>query len=194
MSQWSDAQQEEFKFHDLLRHNFYLENTKQLKIYAPRMKLSVNPWFNIDFDNKSVIDVGGGWDSILLKGVNLKNALVIDPLIEKAPNWIKERYKDANINYESGKAETMIAQSPKWDMALCYNLLQHTEDPQKIVDNLKNIVNEIRVFEWINVPADDLHLHILTTEKLNEWFGVEGIVEHIDMENCFSECWYAVIK
>jgi 2-polyprenyl-3-methyl-5-hydroxy-6-metoxy-1,4-benzoquinol methylase len=189
---WDDAQKHESIFwNDALGANTFTEENKQLKIYSPRLKLTIDAWSSLDFENKSVVDVGAGPVSLLLKGKNLKKGYAIDPLMDSFPQWVRDRYKFAGIDCSAARGEEFKQSA---DMAIIYNVLQHVVDPQKLIENTKAQVTEIRVFEWISVPADEKHLHVLTASKLNEWFGTKGIVEHITEENSFTQCWYATIK
>lgn len=192
---WGNAQKDELDFWLLGQNNCintFTEENKQLQIYAPRLKFTVDEWHRIDFENKVVLDVGSGPTSMLLRGKNLRNGFVVDPLMMKFPQWIRDRYDSANLNWLSSKGEDF--KTPYVDMALIYNVLQHVENPKKLIENVKSLADEIRVFEWINVNTDEKHIHKLTAPKLNEWFGTKGITERIVMENSFTDAWYSVIK
>ena len=81
--QWDKAQQYETRFWSneglgLGATNSYHEELKQL-IYAEKMGIQVDQWSRIDLGSKSVLDVGGGPSSLLLKTYNGKRK-VIDPL------------------------------------------------------------------------------------------------------------------
>lgn len=188
---WNDVQNHELEFWKLLGVNTFTEENKQLKIYTPRLKFTTDPWHFVDFQNKSVIDIGSGPTSLLLKAKNLKKGYVIDPLMDKFPQWILDRYNFTKLTPISATGEDFKQEA---DMGLIYNVLQHVVDPQKLIENVKKQVKEIRVFEWINVPSDDKHPHVLTAENLDKWFGTKGIVENITEENSFTECWYSIIK
>jgi 2-polyprenyl-3-methyl-5-hydroxy-6-metoxy-1,4-benzoquinol methylase len=188
---WNDVQNHELEFWKLLGVNTFTEENKQLKLYAPRLKFTVDEWHRLDFENKSVVDVGSGPVSLLLKAKNLKKGYVVDPLMDKFPQWITDRYNFTKLTPISATGEDF---KQKADMGLIYNVLQHVVDPEKLIENVKKQVKEIRVFEWINVPADSKHPHVLTAENLNKWFGTKGIEEHITEENSFTDCWYSTIK
>lgn len=51
-----------------------------------------------------------------------------------------------------------------------FNVLQHVEDPELIVKWSKQ-ADIIRFFEPINCGTDECHLHNLTLEMFQEWFG-----------------------
>ena len=88
---WEKAQEWEKGWHGTVSNTLY-EEQKQI-IYADRMGLS---WvkdhktpYNLDCNNKSIIDIGGGPCSILLKAINHKGLVVIDPL--EFPCWVYQR-------------------------------------------------------------------------------------------------------
>lgn len=188
---WNDVQKHELEFWNSLGVNTFTEENKQLNIYAPRLKFKMDEWHRLDFENKTVVDVGSGPTSILLKAKNLKEGTVVDPLMDSFPRWVIGRYLHANLDTDNSTGEEFKCNA---DMAIIYNVLQHVVDPQKLVENIKKQVKEIRVFEWIDVPADEKHPHVLTAPKLDEWFGTKGITEHLEEENSFANCWYATIK
>lgn len=173
--------------------NTFGEEKKQLELYAPRMKLT--PFFDrgyFDLQEKTVVDIGSGPVSLLLKCRNV-SGFAVDPLMRSFPKWVRGRYEMAGIKTFSfpGEQLQLISSLPsKVDEVWIYNVLQHTIDPEKVVENAKSIARLIRIFEWIEVPSDHLHPHILHAQKLNEWLGVEGLTEQIS--NNYS-CYYNVV-
>ena len=173
--QWQKAQQYETRFWSneglgLGATNSYHEELKQL-LYAERMGIKIDQWSRIDLQNKSVLDVGGGPSSLLLKTFNGKRK-VIDPL--KMPEWVIARYKDAGIEFEEKTAEEMDEYG--WDEVWIYNCLQHVQDPVKVIEKVKLAGKIVRVFEFLERPANEGHPHVLTEEMLNSAFGRTGTV------------------
>ena len=86
MSEWKIAQKNEREWWGKCA-NTYFEEEKQLK-YAEKMGLQRTPNsqtpYVYDMDGKTVLDIGGGPTSILLKCVNV-HGTVIDPL--EFPAW-----------------------------------------------------------------------------------------------------------
>lgn len=175
--------------------NTYWEETKQ-QVYAKKMGLqatSENGKYPVyDFKNKSVLDIGGGPTSLLLKSINLEHGTVVDPC--KYPNWVAMRYEVANIKYHVEKAENIgtTLLLPLYDEVLIYNVLQHVVDPETIIANARKIGRIIRLFEWVNTEISDGHPHTLTENKLNDWLGGEGKVEAINESGCHGMCYYGV--
>lgn len=174
--------------------NTYGEEEKQL-VYAKRMGLQFfhnnkSP-YNIDLKGKSVLDIGGGPSSLLLKCVNGEVLAVLDPC--NYPQWVGDRYRDSGIEYEKIKGEeaTYDTKQP-FNEVWIYNVLQHTEDPKKVIDNAKKAGNLIRIFEWIDTPTNIGHPHSLTEKDLNEWLGGEGKTEVLNQTGLYGKCYYGI--
>lgn len=173
--------------------NTFGEETKQL-LYANRMGLKTfhngkSP-FNFDMKGKSVLDIGGGPCSLLLKCVNTGKTEVVDPC--KYPEWVKIRYELAGISFNNIKGED-INYKYGFDEAWIYNCLQHVGSPEKIIKNAKKISKVIRIFEWIDLPVCEGHPHELTEKKLDKWLGGIGKVEQLTGQNtCKGKCYFGV--
>ena len=172
--------------------NTYGEEEKQL-VYARKMGLSffhnLKSPYNIDMKGASVLDIGGGCCSLLLKCVNVEGR-VLDPTI--FPDWVYKRYAEAGIFYTQEYGEDLADMEDRWDECWIYNVLQHTEDPQKVVANAKRAGKLIRIFEWIDTPTNIGHPHTLTEEKLNQWLGGEGKVEDLKEGGCYGRAYYGI--
>lgn len=170
-SPWRMAQVWEQKWWGTCQ-NTYHEEEKQLD-YAQGMGLTLvatpSTPYSFDLDGKSVLDVGGGPVSLLLKCKNVSRAKVVDPIT--FPTWVAARYEEAGIKYEEIAAEDMNEEG--WDEVWIYNVLQHVRDPRSVIEKAQKAGKLIRLFEWINIPVCDGHLHCLTEASLNEW--LEGI-------------------
>lgn len=178
MSEWLRAQEWEKEWHGFCNNTFN-EETKQY-IYAKYMGLdeyATNSYGRRgwDFGELSVLDIGGGPASLLLKS-KAKIRQVIDPC--KFPQWVYRRYEQCGILFWGHKAEEIGADCSV-DLILIYNCLQHTDDPQKIITVAKQHTKEIRIFEWIDTPISDGHIHTLKENDLNKWLG--GIGKTRDM-------------
>ena len=135
--------------------------------------------YNINLEGKSVIDIGGGPCSLLLKCYNTETLMVVDPLIY--PTWVRDRYMQCGILYCQNKGEEFRAEG--YDEVWIYNCLQHTDDPERIIKNAQQASDIIRIFEWIDTSISDGHLHTLTEDKLNKWLDGNGKVGVLNGEN-----------
>lgn len=196
---WLEAQEEEQDWWGGCV-NTYWEEHKQLT-YAKYMGLEFfedhqSP-YNIDGTGKNILDIGGGPCSLLLKVKNTRYSLVVDPC--KYPIWVYDKYDCHGINTRqiSGEQLDKVHTHEKFDEVWMYNVLQHTEDPQKIIANGFKHLNSngvFRIFEWINTPTNAAHPHSLTKEKLDEWIGQEGQTTHLASEGCYGEAYYGAFS
>ncbi|HUV93922.1 MAG TPA: glycosyltransferase [Anaerolineae bacterium] len=169
--------------------NTVAEETKQLQ-YAKRMGLNqyhaqgtglyIPPF---DLRGQSVLDIGGGPVSLLLKCVNLGKAVIIDP--GEWPRWVMDRYSAAGIEYVQRPAEGADL-GEKFDEVWLYNVLQHVESPEAVIATALRHGRTVRVFEWLGVPSDTKHPHCLVKADLDRWLGVNGAT--------MSESWGANVQ
>ena len=166
------------------------EETKQL-LYANRMGLRTfydgkSP-HNFDLGGTSVLDIGGGPCSLLLKCVNVVGK-VVDPL--EFPAWVSMRYQAAGIELKRAQGEHI--DTTGWDEAWLYNVLEHTEEPESIIQNARRAARLVRVFQWIDTGLSAGHLHSLTAAQLNDWLNGAGKVEQIDQGECRGRAYYGI--
>lgn len=190
---WKKAQIWERKWWDKCLNTFF-EEEKQL-VYADRMGLTRSPSaktpYQFDMEDKSVLDIGGGPVSLLLKCVNVRG-YVVDPLMDKFPKWVKKRYRRAKILTADRRGE-VLSKHPKVDEVWIYNCLQHTENPKKIIEVAKEVGDLIRMFEWVDTEISPGHPSVLREKKLNKWLGGEGKVEHMT-KKCKGKAYYGIFQ
>ena len=172
--------------------NTYHEEQKQI-VYATRMGLRPEwavahpPQFNLA--GRSVIDIGGGPASLLLKCRNRSRAVVVDPA--DFPPWVSERYRHCGIDFWHGKAEE-IDGTNDYDEAWIYNVLQHVERPSQVIANARRSAAVIRLFEWVDQEPRPGHPNLLTEELLNGWLDAKGFVAHVDEHGAVGRAYYGV--
>jgi len=152
--------------------NTYWEEIKQ-GIYAEKMGIPLGVHGRLDLSGRSVVDVGGGPCSMLLKTYNAGRRMVIDPLGMTWPSWVHERYKAAGIQVICGRGEDV--HETGWDEVWIYNVLQHCEDPKAVVERAMAAGSVLRLHEWVKTGLHDGHIHDLTTEFLEECIGQRGV-------------------
>jgi 2-polyprenyl-3-methyl-5-hydroxy-6-metoxy-1,4-benzoquinol methylase len=193
--EWQDHQKWEAEWHGNCVNSFW-EETKQI-VYANRMglipQMIAGKYPVYDMQGKSVLDVGGGPYSLLLKCINVKGS-VIDPA--KYPPWTLARYRAADIWHVRGPAEEMkeykfMVPAP-FDEVWCYNVLQHTISPAKIIKNMYDVAKVVRIFEWIETPPTVGHPHTLHAKDLDLWLKGTGKTEDINEHGCVGKCYYGV--
>ena len=91
---WKKAQEWEADWHGNCINSLN-EEQKQI-VYAEKMGLTLSPTpktpYNFDLNGKSILDIGGGAYSLLLKCVNFTDSYVADPLVNRYPEWVIRRY------------------------------------------------------------------------------------------------------
>lgn len=141
--------------------------------------------FTFDMGGKSVLDIGGGPSSFLLRCINVHGS-VLDPC--DYPHWVRQRYDAAKIWHLQARGEDV--DDLKVDEVWMYNLLQHVEDPEKIVRNARKMGKLVRCFDWLEQGVLPGHPQNLTEETMNQWFGGTGTVEMIDENGATGKCYY----
>lgn len=175
--------------------NTFHEEQKQL-VYAPRMGLQPQwggahpPTF--DLGGRSVVDVGGGPTSLLLKSVNFGRVAVVDPA--EWPQWVIDRYTAHGIEYWRMEAESDSFTGYTFDEAWIYNCLQHTRDPALVIEHSREIADIVRIFEWIDILPYDGHPHMLTEDLLNEWLEASGFVVSLADNGAHGRAYYGVFQ
>ena len=155
---WGNCQN---TFHEDIKHYWY----------ARYMGLSQIWHYFEGMDDKKILDIGGGPTSMLLKCSNLKEGKVVDPI--KWPQWVIDRYKIHNIEYEAKGGEDVNEEG--FDEVWIYNCLQHVLDPELIIKNALKAAPVLRIFEWINTHDEGPgHPHILSKDFLDKAIGQEG--------------------
>jgi hypothetical protein len=116
---------------------------------------------DIDLGGASIIDIGSGPWSLLLRCYNAGKLTAVDPI--PWPPSVLRRYSAYAIEFIQKGGED-VGDLPMADEVWIYNCLQHVEDPRLVLENAKKIGRRIRIFEWLNTPVDTFHLHTLTVE------------------------------
>lgn len=161
-------------------------------VYAKYMGLE-QKGYSFNVHGKSIIDIGGGPTSMLLKTINLgERGTVVDPL--KYPDWTYQRYAEKGIKPIVMRGEDLIIKhfAREYDEAWIYNCLQHTDDPELIIKNALSAAKTLRIFEWVDIPPHDGHPIELTKEKLDKWIGKEGRTIQLAESGCFGRAYFNI--
>lgn len=139
--------------------------------YAGMLRI---PYGNNDADAPSVTDFGCGPQSLLLSSrVNRNASVAVDPL--RFTDADEGVYLASGVARHIGPAETY--EGPQTDEAWIYNCLQHTMNPTAVLDAAASVARTIRIFEWVEVPTDTLHLHTLHEADLRNALVSHGYSE-----------------
>jgi 2-polyprenyl-3-methyl-5-hydroxy-6-metoxy-1,4-benzoquinol methylase len=171
--------------------NTYGEETKQL-VYARLMGLvnthDGNSPYSFDLQGKSILDIGGGPSSLVLKCRNGRGT-VVDPC--SYPNWVQWRYLHSNIPYYQLSGENFLEKTDvewKCDEVWIYNVLQHVENPELVIKNAKLCAPVLRIFEWMDIPPHEGHPHELTKVALDKWLDAKTDIK-VNYLNGEGECY-----
>ncbi len=168
---WAEAQAEEAGFWGDCG-NTLGEELKQLT-YAKYLGLEFfhdgNSPYNLDFRGQPALDVGGGPVSLLLRAKRQPAELTVaDPC--GYPMWTLMRYHEAGVTYLRQRGEDLDDLKPNhYGTVLMYNVLQHTEDPQKIFSNIYRALQaggKFHFFDWIDTPTNTAHPVTLKLEDI----------------------------
>lgn len=168
ISEWEQASKYERGWWGDCRGSHVDNEVVKQREYARHMAIPLD-----DMLMRSVLDLGGGPCSIMLQCRNVgPDSLVVDPCCY--PGWTTERYNSALIRVAQIKAERFVTgtfYNEKW----MYNVLQHVESPVDVLKSLLRVpAYTMRIFEWINIPIYEGHLHVITPELLEDTLRVKG--------------------
>lgn len=175
--------------------NTYGEETKQL-VYARYMQLYAmnlgGPGLEIDLAGYSVVDIGGGPCSLLLKCRNRGICAVVDPC--PYPAWTMLRYSSSDIDFVLEEAETFLHRlgNKGADEIWIYNVLQHVKDPEMIVRESRRCAKTIRMFEWLDLPPHPGHPNELHEDELQVWLGTVGSYGEINEAGAVGKAFWGV--
>ncbi len=132
-----------------------------------------------DLQGKSVVDLGGGPTSLLLRCRNFSKAIVVDPL--PMTDTVKKRYKEHGIELISLPAEEFMYPQ-KFDEVWNYNCLHHVMDPDQILQNAKQNCKTLRIYEILNTRIDSMHLYSFNADYFHRMLGPGGNVKNMNNE------------
>ena len=128
---WNKAQDAEKHFWNVQSYEF------------PSFKadLDVLQKHNIETDNKKILEIGGGATGIVtvIKG----ERYAIDPLM----NYFLENYDmPKDIKHIQGKGEELPYQDKFFDLIFCINTLDHSDEPNKILQETYRCLHDDGIF------------------------------------------------
>jgi SAM-dependent methyltransferase len=129
-------------------------------------------WGEFNVLGKSILDIGCGPWSMLLRCYNAGRLVGVDPL--QYPPSVVRRYRNYGIEFLNLPGEQIPPPEQQacfgyFDEVWIYNVLQHVVDPQKVLQNAIASAAKLRIIEWVNIPPHPGHPHMLTAEALLQW-------------------------
>lgn len=155
--------------------NTYNEQIKQdMMVGYLNLRKYVNEKADINMMGKSILDIGGGPVSLLLRVVGATKRVVVDPC--NYPEWVKSRYEQCGINFLQILAEDMEF-SDKFNEVWLYNCLEHVMNPEQIAERAMMYGKKIRICEYLLKDIWPGHPQLLTKDRLDKMFNREGLID-----------------
>jgi len=119
-----------------------------------------------DLKGKSVIEIGPGRISGLLFCQNYSKSYIIEPTEYEGINHL---YEDLNLEIIKKTVEEI--ELPKVDEIWIFNVMQHVQDPDFLIEKCKKSSSVIKFFEPIDLPINNEHPFSFSKEDFIEYFG-----------------------
>lgn len=190
---WTRAQELEAGYWS--NANVYIDELEKQKTYAHLMNL---PTGGVEaacaFEGKRILDVGGGPISMTLMYPTIRERVVVDPM--PIPEWahrmVSSRKLQIQWKVEQAEVflESLVKNPNQYDEVWMYNCAQHVEVAQDVISGLSYAAPVVRVFEWLYMPEDPMHLHMLDSDMFGEyadkrfWKRHAWTHGHLDSERC----------
>lgn len=122
------------------------------------------------------LDVGCGPVSVFEKTSNYITA--IDPLMDEYRKLISI---DSKIKYLNASGENIPFENDSFDYSYCCNVIDHTPNPEKMVEEMKRVTKN-KIFFQVNFDRDlsPCHYSLWNRDKVIEMFHVEPVWENIN--------------
>lgn len=139
------------------------------------------------WSDKTLVEFGPGPAGVV-EYVSAKNKFAIEPLIEDYRSVFPHLENSDVIYYSCAAEDCSEIESKIADLSICFNVLDHTYDPQKVIDNLVRITKVgADVLFQLNVFGSEsefqskaglhaeLHPHSFTKQSLIELLERAGL-------------------
>jgi hypothetical protein len=178
MVDWIKAQEAERKLHNMGLMEGINHYGKTYRQYFKFLGIEK------DLKGKKVAEVGPADFPALMVCTGVGQSFIVEPM----PSDILKTFQIPIV--------TKLAEDVDFsdcDEVWLLNVLQHVQDPYKIVENAKK-AKVVRWFEPINYGVDECHLWNLTLEMFKEWFGDVNYYPKNEKAEAFHqwECCYGV--
>lgn len=158
---WLEAQQGEKVFH--VAEPLEMSYKHYKTTYEHYFKwLDINP----DLKGKSVIEIGPGRIAALLFCTNHKLSFVLEPTEYEG---VAHLYEKENLLVFKKTAEEIDL--PRVDEVWLFNLLQHVQDPDLLINKCKEVAKVIRFFEPVDLPTNLEHPFSFSMDDFKGYFG-----------------------
>lgn len=165
---WQNAQLLERQYHITATALCRREEQHKRSLYAALLGINA-----ASVKDKLVLDVAAGPSGLLLSFADLikEGSVALDPLTFGDED--EERYVAAGVTRVYEKIEKYPGNA-QFDEVWVYNGLQHVECISASLENIRQHARRaVRIFEYLHVPVDQLHLHELTVDRIRS--GLKGL-------------------
>ncbi len=153
-TEWEVAQAWEREWWGTKPSSKWEDEKRKQDTYARLMGMPVD----LDFGDKTILDIGCGPVSMLLRSKH-GTSTGVDPM--PLSDGVLSTFRESNVEFLCMKAEDMSIDKV-YDELWCYNCLQHVENLKPIFEKMNVVAKEIRLFEWIDLKPCPGHPQILT--------------------------------
>lgn len=108
----------------------------------------------------SVLELGAGPMPMLLSIRSSGLRIAVDPMDPEAVD--RDRMRIAHVEFVQAPAETW-RHPEQFDVVLLCNVLQHVQSTAEVMETaVHHSKRDLYVFEWVNEPVSEVHLHVIT--------------------------------
>lgn len=119
-----------------------------------------------DLKGKSVIEIGPGRIAALLFCENYSDGCIIEPTHYEG---ISHLYDRKNLRVVQNLVESCVLHEV--DEVWIFNVLQHVQDPDKLIAKCKSAAKVIRFFEPVDLPTNNEHPFSFSMDDFRGYFG-----------------------
>jgi ubiquinone/menaquinone biosynthesis C-methylase UbiE len=163
-AEWEDNQK--YERHEWAENVFIVQGHTEVdkqNFYSEFMGITDSHVFEkIDLNGKSILDIGCGPVSLLLRCYNFSRAVGVEPLFYGTD--VDTIYKNHGVSLVRLPAEELSFEEQEFDEVWMYNCLQHVYDPTLILDKISKFGKTLRIFEWLDIPPHTGHPHEFNAE------------------------------
>jgi len=129
-----------------------------------------------DYNNKTVLDIGCGPRGSLEWASNAKRRVGLDPLADK---YLKMEGRNHDMEYIQSGAEKMPFDTGYFDVVTSLNSLDHVDDLQECINEIKRVVASGGLFLMIS----DIHSYPTLAEPSNfDWDITQSFLPEFSVE------------
>ena len=147
------------------------------------------------FESKKIIEIGCGPKG-MIHYIPGNEKIGLDPLIEEYEDL--GILEDGNVKHIKGSAERINFSNNYFDIAICFNVLDHTENPKEVLREIKRVLKFggililhthfviywfKKLFIFLIKKLDKPHLHHFNYEEINKMINDANGYEAIFKKN-----------